>query len=229
MFGTELFTYPTTLPSQRQTITAWSSLPFILLWGDWLKAMGDNHEEELFSAMLDASDCFQSSTFDSLHGYYRSALANLRSAFELVAIGTLGNLAPNDDVYLRWKKNEGDLAFPSCRKRLGHAVKEPVRTLLFKQNGWMEGLYRKLCGYAHSRPDSSDGQIWESNRPVYVTAAAKLVFKLQVSTYATCYVLTKVGRPSFVLPKNSEFIFETPGLLWRDEIAVAYRSLSPVS
>jgi hypothetical protein len=65
------------------------------LWGGWVEAIGDR-EDELFAAMLDAADCFQSSTFDSLHGYCRSALSNLRSALELVAIGTLGNLSPND-------------------------------------------------------------------------------------------------------------------------------------
>ena len=202
-----------------------SQLAFLYsLWGDWLEAMGDEHDE-LFTGMLDAADCFQSSTFDSLHGYYRSALANLRSAVELVAIGALGNLSSNDEVYLRWKKNEGDLAFPSCRKRLNGAVKEPVRTLLFKQNGWMEGLYYKLCGYAHSRPDSSVGEMWRSNGPIYVGAAFSLVFELQASTYAACYVLTKVGRPGFALPEASEFLFKTPGLLWSDDIASSYRDL----
>ena len=44
------------------------------LWGDFIKAIGDE-QDELFSGMLDAVDCFQASTFDSLHGYYRSALS----------------------------------------------------------------------------------------------------------------------------------------------------------
>ena len=73
------------------------------LWGDWVEAIGSDHDE-LFTAMLDAADCLQASTFNSLHGYYRSALSNLRSAIELVAIGTLGNRSPNDVDYLRWKK-----------------------------------------------------------------------------------------------------------------------------
>jgi hypothetical protein len=64
-----------------------------LLWGDLLEAIGDE-QDELFAGMLDAVDCFQASTFDSLHGYYRSALSNLRSALELAAIGSLGNLSP---------------------------------------------------------------------------------------------------------------------------------------
>src|ERR1700704_666312 len=73
------------------------------LWADLLEAIGDD-QDELFAGMLDAVDFFRASTFDSLHGYYRSALSNLRSALELVAIGSLGNLSPNDRDYLRWKK-----------------------------------------------------------------------------------------------------------------------------
>src|SRR5258708_3781029 len=60
------------------------------LWGDWIDAIGDT-QDEFFAGMLDAADCFQASAFDSLHGYYRSAVSNLRSAIELIAIGALGN------------------------------------------------------------------------------------------------------------------------------------------
>ena len=118
------------------------------LWGDWLKAMGDQHDEELFAGMLDAADCFQASTFDSLHGYYRSALSNLRSAIELVAIGVLGNLSPNDGDYLRWKKqNVGSLPFSSCIKRLRDVTKATVPAVIFKPDGWMGALYEELCAY----------------------------------------------------------------------------------
>src|SRR5205085_3114325 len=127
-----------------------------ILWGDWVEAIGETSDAR-FDPMLDAADCFQSSTFDSLHGYYRSALSNLRSALELVAIGTLGCLSPRDEVFLRWRESAASLAFPSCRGRLARAAKEPLQRLLFKQQGWMESLYYKLCNYSHSRPDSSDG------------------------------------------------------------------------
>jgi len=51
------------------------------LWGDWISATGDpEHPDNLFYGMLDAADCFQCATFNLLHGYYRSALADLRSA-----------------------------------------------------------------------------------------------------------------------------------------------------
>jgi hypothetical protein len=198
------------------------------LWGDWIESIGDE-QDELFGGMLDAADCFQASTFDLLHGYYRSALANLRSAIELVASGSLGNLSPNDRDYLRWKQQKiGSLPFASCLRKLRGATKAPVRASIFKPDGWMNSLYNKLSAYTHSRPDASDGEMWRSNGPIYVAAAANLVFELQMSTYAACYVLTKIGRPGFALPKISEFLFEKPELLWRDEIASSYRVLCSI-
>lgn len=198
------------------------------LWGDWIEAIGDD-KDEIFGAMLDAADCFQASTFDSLHGYYRSALSNLRSAIELVVIGALGNLAPKDQDYVRWKKrNLGSLPFPSCVRKLRSATKGPVRTVVLKPGGWVEELYEELCPYTHSRPDASDGEIWQSNGPIYVSAAFSAVFELQISTYAAGYVFAKIGRPDFMLPKDTQLLFETPALLWRDEIATSYETLCSV-
>jgi hypothetical protein len=89
----------------------------------------------------------------------------------------------------------------------------------------MEGLYYKLCNYAHSRPDSSDGAMWESNGPIYVGTVFNDVFRLQASTYAACYLLVSISRPQFSLPSTSEFVVETPKLLWSDEITSSYRTL----
>ena len=97
--------------------------------------------------------------------------------------------------------------------------------LIFKPHGWLEALYQQLCAYTHSRPDSSDGEMWRSNGPIYVTAAFNLVFQLQASTYAASYVLTKVGRSHFTLPKASAFLFKTPELLCNDDIASSYLTL----
>jgi hypothetical protein len=193
------------------------------LWRDWIEAIG-NEQDELFTSMLDGGDCFQASTFDSLHGYYRSALSNLRSAIELVAIGSLGNLSTNDRDYLRWKKqNIGSLPFSSCMRKLRGVTVASVRATVFKPNGWLEALYNELCAYVHSRPNSSDGGMWESNGPIYVGSVFNHVFQLQISTYAACYVLTKVGRPDFALPKSSEFLFKTPDLLWSEDIVSSYQ------
>jgi hypothetical protein len=195
------------------------------LWGDWFDAMGDE-QDELFAGMLDAADCLQASAFDALHGYYRSAVTNLRGTIELVVIGALGNIAPNDEHYRRWRKRKlGSLPFASCARKLRGLTKGTVPASIFKPGGWMEALYDELCAYAHSRPDASDGEMWRSNGPIYVASAFNKVFTLQVSTYAASYALAKVGRPLLAVPESSQFLFATPNLLWRDDIASGYRAL----
>jgi hypothetical protein len=56
----------------------------------------------MFNCLLEAADCFQGATFNFLHGYYRTALAELRTALELVMIGAYGTLYPSDKDYLEW-------------------------------------------------------------------------------------------------------------------------------
>ena len=197
-----------------------------LLWGDWLKALGEVRDE-LHDGMLSAEACFQASTFDSLHGYYRPALSNLRTAMELIVIGALGNLKPADSDYQRWQRqNVGSLPLSSCVKKLRRATKPPVSQLVFTPGGWLEMFYQELCAYAHCRPDASDGEMWASSGPVYDTGAFNKVFQLQLSTYGACYVLAKVGRPRLVLEKSSEFLFTTAKLLAYDEIAASYQAIS---
>jgi hypothetical protein len=176
-------------------------------WGAWYEAIGED-QDALYGAMLDAADCFQSSTFDALHGYYRSALSNLRAALDVVAIGAVGNLTPADPVYAKWKVGNARLLFP--RPQLRRLTKEPVSSLLSKQAGWMDNLYDELSAYTHSRPDASDGTMWESNGPLYSTLAFRKVFGSQIATYAACYHMVKVGRPKFILPNQSEVIFLPP-------------------
>ncbi len=167
------------------------------LWGNWIEAVGDVHDE-LFGVMLDAGDCFQASAFSTLHGFYRSAVSDLRSAFELMATGAVGNLVPNDSDYIRWKKhNIGGLPFATCLRKLRGATKGPIHSTALQHNGWMDALYEELSPYTHTRPDASDGEIWRSNGPIYVAAGFNRVFKLQLSTYAAGYVFAKLARPNF--------------------------------
>lgn len=69
-------------------------LPYTL-WGDWITAVGNpDAPDELFNCMLDATDCFQCVNFNFLHGFYRAALAELRTSLELMVIGIYGTLNP---------------------------------------------------------------------------------------------------------------------------------------
>ena len=196
------------------------------LWGDWIEVSA-RKDDELLLGMLDAADCFQASTFELVHGYYRSAAANLRSAIEVLAIGVLGNLQSNDTDYVRWRKRTlGSLPFSTCIKKIRSLTKAGNAASVLRSNRWADDIYKQLCRYTHSRPDANDGEIWGSNGPIYHPDGVEAVFTLQASTYAACYVLARIGRPSVSVPRSSAFLFKLPGLLCKDEIALSYRSLS---
>jgi hypothetical protein len=88
----------------------------------------------------------------------------------------------------------GSLPFASCIRKLRGVTKASVPASVFKPNDGIEAPYDELCAYTHSRPDSSDGEMWRSNGPIYVAAAFNQVFELQATTYAVCYVLANVGQ-----------------------------------
>jgi hypothetical protein len=193
------------------------------LHGDWIGATGNPEEpDNLFSGMLDAADCFQCATFNFLHGYYRSAISDLRSALELVEIGSFGNVRPDDPVYLRWKAGGADLAFPSCRNRLQKAVGGAPLAWFLKAGAWPEQLYYDLCRYTHSRPDASDGSLWESNGPVYNGRAISLTFEMTLCVYAVSYLLAKIGRASLEVPEESKIVFELDWLPGHQVVAKAF-------
>lgn len=50
------------------------------LSADWIQVFDYDDRDDLTDAMLDAADWFgfQASVFDSLHGFYRSSISNLR-------------------------------------------------------------------------------------------------------------------------------------------------------
>jgi hypothetical protein len=196
------------------------------LWSDWIAAAtGEKRCDELFDCMLDAEAAFQCVNFLYLHGYYRAAMAELRVALELVMIGAYGNLRPADPAYVVWKTNGSELGFTSFRKKL-HGM------LLGKQCKWLlaneefpDKTFRQLCNFTHSRPDSSDGSLWQSNGPVYTHEAAMLTFFTTVSVYAICYLLVRIARPSFVLPPDSRILFEEQWVPNRESLSKAFEQL----
>jgi hypothetical protein len=180
------------------------------LWGDWLEAIGDpENPDEIFNCLLEAADCFQAATFNFLHGYYRTALAELRTALELVMIGTYGTLYPNDKDYLEWKDGKTEMfGFTRCRKRLVGNLKKEKAKWMFEDGEVLALTFQKLSSYAHARPDADHAALWESNGPVYNHAAIMLTFFASLSVHALCYLLIRLARPDFVMPERSDILFE---------------------
>jgi hypothetical protein len=179
------------------------------LWGDWISSIGDpDKPDEIFACMLDAADCFQCANFNFLHGFYRAALAELRTAMELMMIGAYGSLNPADEDYVAWKTGTGELNFSRCRRHLSGSLRKEQAKWMFDKGGFLAAVYQVLCNYTHSRPDASDGALWKSNGPVYNNEAIRLTFFTSLSVSAICYLLVRLARSEFVMPEGSDILFE---------------------
>jgi hypothetical protein len=196
------------------------------LWGEWIEAIGTpGQEDELYVCMLDAADCFKCSNFDFLHGFYRSALANLRVALELVLIGTCGNLNPQNPKFRRWKDGEAELGFTAMRKHLLELLKGHPAAEMLEDNAFLAQMYRALCRYTHSRPGSGDGDLWKSTGPVYKQEAIDLTFHMTLRVYATCYLLVRFARSAFQLAETSDTLYGLDWLPDHAELSKAQRIL----
>jgi hypothetical protein len=196
------------------------------LWSDWIHAIGDpDKPDEIYGCMVDAADAFQGAHFNFLHGYYRVALAELRVALELMLIGTFGNLRPNDAKYAEWKKGIGELGFTRCRKNLSGILRKDQAKWMFADGEFLATTYQTLCNYTHSRPDANYGALWESNGPVYNNEAIRLTFFTTLSVFAICYLLVRLARPGFIMPEDSDILFELDWMPHYAELVRAFTEL----
>src|SRR5262249_20626701 len=147
------------------------------LWSDWAHTIGDpDKPDEIFNCLLDTADCFQCTNFNLLHGFYRAALAELRTALELVIIGVYGSRNPKHQDYIDWRDGRSELGFTRCRKRLFGGLRKNDAKWMFEDGGLLATSYQTLCNYTHSRPTASDFALWQSNGPVYQNDAILLTF-----------------------------------------------------
>ena len=196
------------------------------LWGDWVEAIGNpDKPDEIYNCMLDAADAFEGAHFNFLHGYYRVALAELRVALELVLIGTFGSLQPNDARYIEWNKGIGELRFTRLRRNLSGILRKDQAKWMFADGEFLARAYQTLCNYTHSRPDANYGVLWESNGPVYNNEAIRLTFFTTLSVFANCYLLVRLARPGFIMPEDSDILFELDWMPHYSELVRAYSEL----
>lgn len=195
------------------------------LSGDWLEAIGNpENPDEMFNTLLEASECFAGATFNFLHGFYRTALAELRTALELVMIGTYGTLYPSDKDYLQWKVGKAEIfGFTRCRKRLFGNLKKEQAKWMFGDGELLALMFQKLCSYTHAHPGAGYDTLWESNGPVYNNTAIRLTFLSSLSVHALCYLLIRLARPDFVMLEGSDILFE---LDWMSDYAALVRAYS---
>lgn len=94
-----------------------------------------------------------------------------------------------------------------------------------EDGGLLASTYQKLCNYTHSRPDASDGALWQSNGPVYNNSAIRLTFFTTLLVVAECYLLVRLARRGFVMPEDSNILFELDWMPDHKELVRAFTEI----
>jgi hypothetical protein len=195
------------------------------LWRSWIESVGEE-QDSMYYVMSDAGDEYQACVFNGLCGFYRVGASCLRSVLELTCHGAYFQLRSGSGAakeVVAWKqRGKGGKKFkdlcksfrdhPHARRLEDHLCAQQYNSDLpwsvfgrippQRASSWADRLYGELSNYAHSRPDHSSAAKWDgSNGPIYVRDSFGTVYTLYLDTMALCYVLVKLARPAFRLPR----------------------------
>ena len=183
-------------------------------WEAWIESRGSVNGS-LATAMLDAADEFQSATYAALTGFYRLSIAALRSALELVAIGTWAEVCHKDEEFQLWRDGTGTLSFATAcdgliaaTESLRRKLRDAVGDSLFDQKdstsegGFARRLFSGISDFSHSRPGRTDGDMRGSNGPIYVRSVFEHAAWIHFEVIGLCFVLALVARRKLVVPPS---------------------------
>lgn len=190
------------------------------VWGAWIE-LQSKFDDPILSTMLDAGDDFQSAAYTAMTGFYRLSVSALRSALELIAIGSWAQMTGNRAKYDSWRKGEVKLSFgEACdglavtTKRLGDFLRTTISDTLFDQKtpstegGFARQIFGGLSDFSHSRPGHTDGDVRESNGPIYVKSAFEHVAWLYFETFGICIVLLMLAVPQLAISQSVLDLFK---------------------
>lgn len=193
----------------------------------WVDAIGDINDW-MSTAMVDVMDDLHASQFLLLHGFYRQAIATLRSVLESTLAGAYLQLARDQEAFRRWRAgNEfgfGQAADSLPRiasvKSFELRLRAVTHDSLLAQRtpsspgGWVRRLYAHLCEYTHPRPGHTNADLWRSNGPIYVRANISRTAALYAETYAVAIIIVALSRPNLPLEASIPRGFERSRAKW---------------
>ncbi len=206
------------------------------LWGAWVECYGET-KDCLFPVMLDAADDFQAATYAALTGYYRLSISAVRSALELVAIGTWAQICGKLQEFKDWRAGKSALSLrQACdgliagARTLESDLQQLVSDSLFSQKtkdegGFVRRIYDGISNFTHARPGSTDGDMRRSNGPIYVRSAFKHVSWIEFEAFALCYVLVLLARPKLPAPMPIHALLADPTRVKSRVTRAAYQRL----
>ncbi|MGI0134935.1 MAG: hypothetical protein ACREBW_08275, partial [Candidatus Micrarchaeaceae archaeon] len=178
------------------------------------------------SAMLDVADNLYSSTFSQLHGFYKEAIATLRSALETSVLAVECVLETDEERWKRWEHGEEIRFGNTCDQLLALPSLQPREDLVLRKcssgifigddrtnrSAWARALYRKLCRYSHARGDATNAAMWSSNGPIYGADGFKASYHTFLEVHAICLILVKLAEPAVPLTSIAELVLRPDSL-----------------
>jgi hypothetical protein len=176
---------------------------------EWVRH-SDESDPIMFPVVLDAHDELDAALYNTVVGYYRVANAAMRSALELVTIGTWAKVCGKKSEFDEWQKGNIELSISRACDDLISATRSlqdelagiGVDDTLFAQRtktsegGWVRRVFSGVSDWAHSRPGHTDFAMRNSNGPIYVRSAFNHSAWIQTETLGLLFVLLLIACPA---------------------------------
>lgn len=200
----------------------------------------DGEDTVMGPVMLDAHDDFDAAAYNTIVGYYRLSISAMRSALELVTVGTWAQVCGKKREFKQWQKGKIELGLGrACDGLIGSTsslndqLRAKVNDTPFDQRalrskgGFVRRLFGDISDYSHSRPGFTDFSMQQSNGPVYREDAFKFCIWLETEVLALLFVLLLVAKPGIRLNPIVAELFADSRRVKSRVTRAAFRILHP--
>jgi len=204
------------------------------LHSDWIFSWPDvGTAPYVDEVSLLAGEEFDALVFNAVHGWYRQAIGCLRNALETMIVATGLAVTDNSTLFKKWREDGQEIAFGQARawirdSTIGKEIDAdaaPHSVFGDDDASWVKARYARLCCYAHSRAGYNNADFWESNGPVYRPEALRVVEREFRETLALCYLLLRLGWPTYKPGRGEPKLLEGPDEGWAEYRALLHKWL----
>lgn len=175
--------------------------------------------------------------FNAMHGYYRQAIGCLRNALEILIAAAGLAVTENQELFNRLRNGERQIGFGQARAWLrdsavGRQVDSdgsPHSVFGDDDSSWTKSRYARLCAYAHSQAGYNNADFWESNGPIFVPSALRVVEAEFRNTLALSYLLLRLGWSEYQQGPGPQGIMAGPKTGWERYESLLSKWLAPRS
>lgn len=193
------------------------------LWTGWIDILPPSGM--IAEAMLDSADDFAAALFNLVHGFYKQSVASLRSALETIVSACDCELSDDRGRWAAWQDGEEQRFSKTCDRlralpkftALEDGARQLTNASIFpvgdaSESAWARNLYQRLSKFSHARGDSTNGNLWRSNGPVYSANGMQVGYCTYLETYALLILVMKIATNQLKMPAEARIIYRPDSL-----------------